>query len=167
MLIAGTRDLNDVKDDILRIPACGNSRNIQRYQDARDELMKHPEVNQITGHSLGSSVALQLQKDYKHIQGTRTFGAPIFNTVPNWCENDRYRNIGDPFSMFDFNANKSIENSGLSIRGNHAYGDLADKFETTKTVPIASTNPDGSTSLIAKNKIYIILYRWSRFLEII
>ena len=62
MFIAGTRDWNDVKDDILHIPAWGNSRNIQRYQDARDELMKHPEVNQITGHSLGGSVALELRK---------------------------------------------------------------------------------------------------------
>ena len=149
MFIAGTKSFGDVKDDVLRIPVWGNSRNIQRYQDARDELMKHPEIKQVTGHSLGSSVSLQLQKDYKHIEGSRTFGAPVFDTVPNWSENDRYRNIGDPFSMFDFNANKSIENSGLSIRGNHAYGGLADKFQTTKTVPIETKNPDGSTSIIA------------------
>jgi len=148
MYIAGTKSFGDVKDDVFRIPVWGDSRNIQRYQDARDELMKHPEVTQLSGHSLGGSVALELQKN-KHIQGSRTFGAPVFSTVPNWSENDRYRNIGDPFSMFDFNANKSIKNSGLSIRGNHAYGDLADNFETTKTVPIASTNPNGSTSLIA------------------
>ena len=62
MFLAGERDLNDVNDDVLRIPAWGNSRNIQRYKDARDELMKHPEVNQITWHSLGGSVALELQK---------------------------------------------------------------------------------------------------------
>ena len=109
MYIAGTKSLGDVADDVLRIPIWGDSRNIQRYQDARDELMKHPEVKQISGHSLGGSTALELQKNYKHIEGTRTFGAPVFDTVPNWSENDRYRNIGDPFSMFDFNANKSIE----------------------------------------------------------
>ena len=111
--------------------------------------MKHPEIKQITGHSLGGSVALELQKFVKHIQGTRTFGAPVFDTVPNYKENDRYRNVGDPFSVFDFNANKSIENSGLSIRGNHAYGGLADKFQTIKTVPIETKNPDGSTPIIA------------------
>ena len=88
------------------------------------------------------------------MQGTRTFGSPVFDTVPNWKENDRYRNVGDPLSMFDFNANKSIENSGLSIRGNHAYRDLADKFETTKTVPIETKNADGSTTLLASIYIY-------------
>ena len=79
MFIAGTRDFNDVKDDIFRIPFWGDSKNIQRYQDVRNELMKHPEVTQVTGHSLGGSVALELQKNYKHIQGSRTYGAPVLD----------------------------------------------------------------------------------------
>ena len=88
----------------LRIPAWGNSRNIQRYKDARDEIMKHPEVNQITGHSLGSSVALPLQKDYKHIQGTRSYGGHIWDYNITEEPPDRYRNYGDPISYVDKNA---------------------------------------------------------------
>ena len=149
MFIAGTRDLNDVKDDVLRIPVWGNSRNIQRYQDARDELMKHPEVTQVTGHSLGSSIALQLQKDYKHIQGTRSFGGPIWDFNKTETPPDRYRNYGDPISYFDKNAVTTKDYSVYNPFVNHGYTSLGKQFETTKTVPIETKNPDGSTSLIA------------------
>ena len=99
MFIAGTRDFNDVKDDGLRIPAWGNSRNIQRYQDARDELMKHPEVNSAVGHSLGGSVALELPKKYKHIQGTRTYGAPVWDYKEE-TDNTRFRKLRGPCIVF-------------------------------------------------------------------
>ena len=148
MFIAGTRDLNDVKDDVLRIPAWGSSRTIQRYKDAKDELMKHPEVNQITGQSLGSSVALQLQKDYKHIQGTRTYGAPAWDYKEE-TTNDRFRNYGDPISYFDKHANTTTDYSVYNPLVNHGYTSLGKNFETTKTVPIESKNPDGSTSIVA------------------
>ena len=62
MYIAGTKSLNDAKDDVLHIPFWGSRRNIQRYQDARDALLDHPEVKHTTGHSLGGSVASQLQR---------------------------------------------------------------------------------------------------------
>ena len=153
MYIASTKSLNDAKDDVLRIPFWGNSRNIQRYQDARDALLEHPEVKHITGHSLGGSVALQLQKDYNHIDSTRTFGAPVFDITPHMgattATNDRYRNYGDPFSAFDSNANSSVDFSGLNPFVNHNYTHLGQDFTTTKTVPIESTNPDGSKSIIA------------------
>ena len=153
MFIAGTRDLNDAADDVLRIPYYGNSRNIQRDQDARDELMKHPEVTQITGHSLGASTALQLPKDYKHIQGTRTYGAPVLNITPHIGPPersvDRYRSYGDPISSLDFKANSTFEFSSLNPFNNHSYDELGKKFETIKTDPISFTTPDGSTSLIA------------------
>ena len=148
MFIAGTKDFNDVKDDVLRIPAWDNSRNIQRYQDARDELMKHPEVNQVTGHSLGGSVALKLQKNYKHIQGSRTYGAPVLDYGEK-TTNYRFRNYGDPISYFDRNANTTTDYSVYNPLVNHGYTSFGKKFETTKTVPIATKNPDGSTSLIA------------------
>ena len=131
------------------MPYYGNSRNIQRYQDARDELMKHPEVNQITGHSLGASTALQLQKDYKHIQGTRSYGGPIWDFNKTDTPPDRYRNYGDPISYFDKNAVTVHDNSVYNPFTNHSFTMLGKNFETTKTVPIETKNQDGSTSLIA------------------
>ena len=110
--------------------------------------MKHPEVIQVTGHSLGGSVALQLQKDYKHIQGSRTYGAPVLD-YGKATTNDRFRNYGDPISYFDKNANTTTDYSVYNPLDNHGYTSLGKHFETVKTVPIASTNPDGSTSLRA------------------
>jgi len=149
MYLAGSKSLNDWKDDVLHIPAWGDSRKIQRYQDAKKALMDHPEVTNITGHSLGSSVALQLQKDNHHIQNTRVFGSPVFDIIPHvgsaQPRPDRYRSYGDPISMFDSKAQSSLPTN----LNPHDYGDLAQAFDTTKTVPIETSNPDGSKSLIA------------------
>ena len=145
MYLAGSKSLNDWKDDVMRIPAWGDSRKIQRYQDAKKALQDHPEVTHISGHSLGSSVALQLQKDFKHIQDTRVYGSPVLDIKPSEEKVDRYRSYGDPVSMFDFNANSSLPTS----LNPHEYGNLSEGFSTSKTVPIESTNPDGSKSLIA------------------
>jgi len=149
MYIAGSKSLNDWKDDVMRIPVWGDSRKIQRYQDARKALMEHPEVTHLSGHSLGSSVALQLQKDYRHIQDTRAFGSPVLDIIPHIGPSqekvERYRSYGDPVSMFDFKATSSLPTS----LNPHDYGNLSEGFSTSKTVPIESTNPDGSKSLIA------------------
>lgn len=149
MYIAGSKSLNDWKDDIMRIPAWGDSRKIQRYQDARKALLDHPEVTHLSGHSLGSSVALQLQKDYRHIQDTRAYGSPVLDITPHIGPPqervERYRSYGDPVSMFDFKANSSLPTS----LNPHDYGDLAEDFTTSRTVPIQTTNADGTISLIA------------------
>ena len=149
MYLAGSKSLNDWKDDVLRIPAWGDSRKIQRYQDAKKALLDHPEVTHISGHSLGSSVALQLQKDFNHIQDTRVYGSPVLDIVPHIGSTqekvERYRSYGDPVSMFDFKATSTLPTS----LNPHDYGNLSEGFSTSKTVPIQSTNPDGSISLIA------------------
>jgi hypothetical protein len=79
LYIAGTKSLSDIKDDITKIPAWGDSRSIQRYQDATEYLKQHPNITEVSGHSLGGSVALQLQKDNDQIQHTRTYGAPALD----------------------------------------------------------------------------------------
>ena len=58
LYIAGTSSLQDVWDD-LKIPF-HLTRFSQRYQNADNLLAKHPEVTDLSAHSLGSAVAQDL-----------------------------------------------------------------------------------------------------------
>jgi hypothetical protein len=51
---------------------------------------------------------------------TNTYGAPVFSFTP---ADNRYRNYGDPVSIFDWGSKSSI-NVGLNP---HSYDNLADK----------------------------------------
>ena len=109
LYIAGTSSLRDVWDD-LKIPFHLTSKS-DRYQHASKFLEENKEIKQLVGHSLGGSVALELQdnmadRNFK----TNTYGAPVFSFTS--AEN-RYRNIGDPVSMLDFGSNSSL-NVGLN-----------------------------------------------------
>ena len=93
MYIAGSHTAKDWYDDVTKIPFWGDLRNSTRYQAARDALMQHPEVKRIVGHSLGGSVALELDKNYNHITSSRTYGAPVWDILGKESNNvDRYRN---------------------------------------------------------------------------
>ena len=69
--------LGDAIDD-LKIPEF-KTRDIQRYKDADTMLKSSPEVKNLIGHSMGSSVALQLNKDYGNKFDARTYSAPVFD----------------------------------------------------------------------------------------
>ena len=60
LYIAGTSSLQDMWDD-LKIPF-HMTKHSQRYQDANELLKANPQVNTLTGHSFGSSVAFELEK---------------------------------------------------------------------------------------------------------
>ena len=85
MYIRGSVTGRDWEDDFTRIPAWGNSKDIEMYQNASkayDKLISEGKpVDRVVGHSLGGSVALQLQKD-KDISLSRTFGAPVVDFDP-------------------------------------------------------------------------------------
>lgn len=136
MHIAGTESLNHVKDEVLRTPFYGSSRTIQRYQGARKALRQHPEVTEVTGHSLADSVALQLQQDFKHIQNTRVHDSPVFDVPPQIGpaerDNNRFRNYGDPVSAFEFKASSACEFTELNPFVNHSYTQLGKELITTK-----------------------------------
>ena len=66
MSIAGSHTAKDWYNDVTKVPFWGDLRNSTRCQAARDALMQHPEVKRTVGHSLGASVALELQQNYKH-----------------------------------------------------------------------------------------------------
>jgi hypothetical protein len=104
LYIAGTSSLRDVWDD-LKIPFHLTSKS-DRYQQASKYLEENPNIKQLVGHSLGGSVALELQenmaeRDFK----TNTYGAPVFSFTP---ADNRFRNVGDPVSMFDWGSKSSV-----------------------------------------------------------
>ena len=110
MYIAGSHTAKDWYDDVTKIPVWGDLRDSTRYQAARDALMNNPQIKRTIGHSLGGSVALELEKNYKNITSSRTYGAPVWNPLGSESNNvERYRNWIDPVSVFDRSAAKSVK----------------------------------------------------------
>ena len=108
--IRGSQTSRDWEDDFKRIPVWGESHDIEMYQNARkayDKLISEGKpVDRVVGHSLGGSVALQLQRDMG-IPISRTFGAPVLDFDPGVTHKvlaERYRHPLDPISMLDRNA---------------------------------------------------------------
>ena len=130
MYIAGSHNLQDWYDDFTKIPVWGDLRNSARYQASRSALMENPQVKTVIGHSLGGSVALELDKNDKHITSSRTYGAPMWNPLGSESNKvDRYRNWLDPVSMFDRSAVKSVKwNTFEASSLTHDYSNSAKDF---------------------------------------
>ena len=74
-------------------------------------LDSNKQMSSLSGHSLGGSVALQLQNDFPERNlKINTYGALVASITP---ATNRYRNFGDVFSMLDRGAISSI-NIGLN-----------------------------------------------------
>ena len=81
----------------------GETQDAERHQQA-DAAYKNLQasgkpVDRIVGHSLGGSVALQMQQDHQ-IPKSRTFGAPVVDLNP-FGKAERYRHVMDPVSVLD------------------------------------------------------------------
>lgn len=99
MYVAGTRSMRDIADDFL-IPF-GLTRRSSRGIAAESMYgLYHP--SRVVGHSLGGAVALDVAEDH-HIKST-TYGAPL----ASFSTGDRYRDVFDPVSMFDFGATNRV-----------------------------------------------------------
>ena len=61
MYIAGSHTSKDWYDDVTKVPDWGDLRQSTRYQAAEKALKENPQVTHVVGHSLGGSVALQLE----------------------------------------------------------------------------------------------------------
>ena len=90
---------------------------------AEKALRFKPNIKRVVGHSLGGSVALELQKHHPELM-SRTYGAPVVDlkgaVQPTWnTKAERDRILGDPISMFDTSANAT------------AYGTLYDQRTLT------------------------------------
>ena len=98
LFVAGTSNLKDAFDDISKIPFYGDIKNSTRYNQAKNALNDNPNINQIIGHSLGGSVALQLQKDNSNYH-TTTYGSPVVQISNE--KGNRFRFPFDPVSYLD------------------------------------------------------------------
>ena len=126
MYIAGTSNVRDVYDD-LKIPF-HLTKYSQRYQDAEETLKNNPQVDSLISHSLGGSVALEMNNNYNDKFKTTTYSAPVFDLFKNDtvdANHQRYRTRGDIVSAFDTNAithNKFSVNP-LDLHSYNNYGD--------------------------------------------
>ena len=106
-------------DDFTRIPLWGNLQDSDRYQKADkayyDLVNSGKPVDRIVGHSLGGSVALEMQRQH-NIPKSRTFGAPVLDLVPK-AGQDRYRHPLGPVSVFD----RSAKWGNLMYNNPHSY----------------------------------------------
>lgn len=103
LYVAGTKSLGDAVDD-LKIPL-RQTRNTARYKAAEDALFSSGPIHTVVGHSLGGTVALELESKFPHLR-SRTYGAPVASFSS--AAGERYRHSGDPVSMFDFGALSSF-----------------------------------------------------------
>ena len=86
LYIAGTSNLRDVYDDITKIPIWGSIKDSQRYKDAKTVLDLNPNITNLVSHSLGSSVALELEKD-----NNKKFNRSKKNKVFKWKKKTRFK----------------------------------------------------------------------------
>ena len=117
MYVAGTSYWQDVWDDF-KIPF-GKTSQAQRYKDADALLGKNPQVSNLVGHSLGGASVLELQKNHSEKTfKTNTYGAPVVSwTTPDNVNNHRYRNYGDPISIFDRGAESRVKGDAVKQYG--------------------------------------------------
>ena len=167
LFIAGSHTVKDWVDDVTKVPFWGNTQNATRYIEAEKALKANPQVNMVVGHSLGGAVALELQKNHPYLK-SRTYGSPtwdIFGTdamprsqwealgkpdfVPEPNKIQRFRNIGDPVSMFDASAKTSVDLMPFnSYSLTHDYSKLGEKFTTEQ---VEAPTPGTSSDVVGSN----------------
>jgi hypothetical protein len=105
LYVKGTVNAQDWWDDFTKVPAWGDLKDSFRYKDAERAYdfftRKGEPIDRVVGHSLGGSVALELQKN-KAIDFSRTFGAPVLDPNPfHRGSVERIRHPLDPVSVLD------------------------------------------------------------------
>jgi len=145
LFIAGTRDFPGDHIDDLKLPLDDTLNKTKRGRDADAYYRSHHEIDTVIGHSLGGSVSLALEKQYKKegnnpygIIQSKTFGAPVISTDALGEKNpNRIRYFGDPISALDFNATTVIPSIGFRWKNSaHSYKGLFinDAVETHDTM---------------------------------
>jgi len=154
MYVKGTvpSNLSDWRDDVTKIPVWGDIHDAERTKQAeaayQNLIRQGKPVDRISGHSLGGSVALQLQKDHD-IPISRTFGAPVFDLDNSKrgtdlaYHNARYRHPMDPFSIFDRGATMIP----IADPNPHSYGGFSQEFDTPAPY-MEYLNPKNQTSFM-------------------
>ena len=130
MYVAGTTSTRDWRQNFTNLKT-GGIRDMDRYKEARRVLMENPQVNTLLGHSMGGSVVLELNKEFKDKKyKTRTYNAPvvsffapIFGLDEPTEQHKRFRMTGDPVSAFD-NAAISYDAKTLNPIASHDIDQL-------------------------------------------
>ena len=133
LYIAGTSSLQDVWDD-LKIPFNQTDKSM-RYRKAVDVLNVNKDITNVVGHSLGGSVALELQKNYPDRNfKSNTYGAPVLSTTG---ADNRFRNFFDPVCFLDRGATNSV-NVGLNP---HTYSNFENNKVSNKAFQTYTFTP--------------------------
>jgi hypothetical protein len=121
LYVAGSNNARAWYDD-LKIPL-NKLEYSERYQDVLKKLEEDPSINNLVGHSLGSSVILQLQKERKEqIQNTRAYSSPVLNLFgSDSATAQRYRNAFDPVAILDTSATTKYSFNPFSKSFSHDY----------------------------------------------
>ena len=96
----------------------------ERYSQADAALKDNPQVTELIGHSLGSSVAAEINKRNDNKFNVRYYGSPFVDfTFSRDPKNQRYRHPGDWISMFDTGA---VNEPAYQIMNPHSYEGFPD-----------------------------------------
>ena len=120
-------------------------RNSERYQKAMEAFKNRGEIDTVVGHSLGGSVSLEMQANFKdRVTKRRTYGAPVFNLLGSDSEtSERYRHWLDPFSVLDRSGTKTEKRNPFdSVSLTHDYNDLGGDKLSTEQIPIEEDDED-------------------------
>ena len=155
LFIAGTKDFPQDHIDDLKLPFDDSLNKTKRGRDADAYYRSHHEIDTVIGHSLGGSVSLALEKQYKKecnnpygIVQSKTFGAPVISG--NFTNNNPNIIIylGDPISALDMNSTTVMPSFKQRFNNSaHSYAglEIADKFPLHDTMKNSLTpSPDDS-----------------------
>ena len=79
MYVGGTTSMRDWRQNFTNLET-GRIREMDRYKEARRVLLENPQVDTLLGHSMGGSVVLELNKEFKDKSyKTRTYDAPVIS----------------------------------------------------------------------------------------
>ena len=158
LFIAGTKDPIDFVDD-LKLPFDDTLNMTTRGRAADKYYRSHHDIDTVIGHSLGGSVSLALEKQYKKegtnpygIVQSKTFGSPTVSA--NFTNNNpnRIRYFGDPISALDFNSTTvypSFKTRWKQSAHSYAGLEIADKvpLHDVERNPL-TISPDDSTATV-------------------
>ena len=143
MYVAGSHYAIDWVDDLTRVPFWGDVRKSYRYKEAAKMLTANPQIHNIVGHSLGGSVAHELQANHPGLR-TVTYGSPAIS----WRDRggERYRNGYDPFSALDRGAVQESHPNPTSFKAmTHDFHNNTNVTSTDGS--LGHENPDGTVNI--------------------
>ena len=149
MYIAGSHTSKDWYDDDTKVPDWGDLRQSTRYQAATKALKENPQATHVVGHSLGGSVALQLEK----ISQTKSKQVEL-TALLYWMLGRVaiQKDIDIMLTLFLYLIDPPIclltlKKTTSSMSLTHDYSEMAGEFTSTEEKPAYTENPEGKSSI--------------------